>query len=116
MGRAERQGCGHPDAPAKLACRQYRLASRVDVGRDPRRVIAESRAFFRQCDAARRSCNELYAELRLETRDAPADHGLGDAKPLRGRRDASSIRNFHEGSEIVNFHPAFPFLQHSSRF
>jgi len=109
VGRAKGQRCGDPEPPAKLARRQDRLAGCIDLRRDSRRVMAKRRAFFRQCDAARRARDKLYAKFRLEPSDAPTDHRFGDAKPLRRGRDTSGISNFHKGFKIVDFHQRSPF-------
>ena len=113
MGRAERQRQRNAQPAAQVAVRQDRLAGQVDLGAGAGRMVAERRPGFGERGAAGRARQELDAELRLQAKQPPADDGLGDAEPPRGRRDPSRIRHGNECLQILDVHPAFPVARQS---
>ena len=114
MRRAEGQRRCNPQAAAQVAGRQDRFPRYIDLGADPRGVLAERDPGFGERGAAGGSCQKLDAQFLFQPEQPPTDDRLRDAEPASGRRDAAGIGHFDESVAGLRYPTsAFHFLRHS---
>src|SRR5258706_9533441 len=100
---AAERGGRRDDQPARGALRagRERVLRGAQLGKEPKAILVERRAFRRQRHLARRALEELDREALLELVDAPADHRRRDAFLARRGRKAAALRHFDEGCELL---------------
>ena len=102
------KGCGNPQATAQFSPGLDRLQREVHFATDPAGMLPEGQAGLCEASPARRTRQELDAELLFQPEDAAADHGLRDAKPPRRRRQAAGGGHFNESSQVLELQLKIP--------